>query len=119
MTGSLPDPNLGVELSELVGLLRQQASIASRSGQYEDLNRLADRFLQWQKQLKRAFNLALGDGEFVTWALLVNRVAEVRHERDGAQQLHQMAADDLKRYDRQYTALRDELDEALEAKRGG
>jgi hypothetical protein len=112
MTGSLPDANLSLDLSDLVGRLRRQANVSSRFGQYEALTHLADELVTWQRRIRRALALALGedDDATATWTTLVNQVSQVRHERDSAQMLHNMATADLREYDRQQTAQSAELD---------
>lgn len=111
MTGSLPDMNLSLDFMDLVGKLERQANIASRSGQYEDLHGLARELTEWQTRLRRAFVLALGNDDMaVAWGTIVNQVASVRHERDTAQTLHTLAAQDLRAYDAAWTKSREELE---------
>lgn len=111
MTGSLPDSNLLLDFMGLVGKLERQANIASRSGQYDDLHGLARELTEWQARLRRAFVLALGDSDMtVAWSTIVNQVASVRHERDTAQTLHTLAAEDLRAYDVAWTKSREELE---------
>lgn len=117
MTGQLPDGNLNLDLSALIGRVHQQASIASRSGQYEDLEHIAAELTLWQRRLQRAFALALGEPDNQTgWVTVVNQVAQVRHERDGAQQLHQMAVEAMAEYNRAVVEQFEELDEARSTK---
>lgn len=110
MTGSLPDHNLSTDLFEIIGRLRQSAASASRSGQFQELERIADEILQWQIRLRKAITLALGERDMSSgWGAVVNQIATVRKERDGAQQLHTLDIEDLARYAK-------ELRDALEAK---
>lgn len=118
MTGSLPDLNLSLDFSDLVGKLRREANTASRSGQYESLNRLADEMLSWQSRLRRALLLALGEESGTkAWATIVNQVNQVRHERDGAQQVSTYNAEQLREYDAKWTAQREELEELRREKK--
>jgi hypothetical protein len=113
MTGTMGDPNLNLDLSELIGKIHQQANIASRSGQMEDLQTIAIALTNWQARLRRAFLLALGEPNSTAgWVTVVNQVAQVRHERDGAQRVSTYNAEQLREYDRTFTRLRTELDEA-------
>lgn len=118
MTGSLPDPNQSLDFADLVGRLRRSAATAARHGQMDELETLAHDLLVWQARLQRAIQFAISEepDPTVTWTKIVNQVGTVRHERDSAQQLHQMAADDLRRYDEQYSRQKEELD-ALRAQK--
>jgi hypothetical protein len=112
VTGSLPDTNLSLDFMDLIGKLEIQANIASRAGQYEDLHGLARELTEWQKRLRRAFVLALGETDVtVAWGPLVNQVAQVRHERDTAQTLHSLAAEDLRQYNIAFTRAKADADE--------
>lgn len=114
---ALPDMDLSLDFMDLIGKLHRQASIASRSGQMEDLEKIAAELVEWQKRLRRAFVLALGNNDLaVAWGTLVNSVAELRRDRDTAQTLHRMAAEDLQAYDRTFTQQREELERLRQGK---
>lgn len=111
MTGSLPDMNLSLDFMDLVGKLERQANIASRAGQYDELHGLAREFIEWQKRLRRAFVLALGETDTaVGWGTIVNQVAVVRHERDGAQTLQRVTVEESRRWEQAFGETRQELE---------
>jgi hypothetical protein len=110
VTGTLPDLNLSLDFAALIGKIQRQAAIASRSGQTEDLESISRELTRWNARLRRALLSALGepDDTLVSWANIVHLVDHCRHERDGAQRLHQMAAEDLIQARQELEMLREE-----------
>jgi hypothetical protein len=112
ISGHAPDPRLGTDLFATLGRLRRiAASLNAPPMQIDSLQKVADEVIQWQQRLRKAVVDALGHHDMnLGWDTIVNQVASTVRERDSAQLLHRMAAQDLADYDAQWTAQREELD---------
>lgn len=91
-----PDMDLTLDLFEIIGRLRRSADVASRYGQTDELHRIADQVLQWQTRLRKAVVLAIGHDDMMTgWGTIVNQIAELRRERDGAQMVRKLVLEEM------------------------
>lgn len=112
MTGSMGDPNLSLDLFDIVGRLRRSADTASRYGQTDQLQRIADEIVQWQIRLRRAVTDALGTHDMNSgWDVIVREVHQMVVERDSAQQIRFLADPEIVAYSRKVAAQQEELDE--------
>jgi len=115
-----PLPNLSTGLFDLIGRIRRAiGTLRIEPMSVDRMQGLTDEIVRWQIQLRREVVEALGDHDMnVGWDTIVAQIDTLRRERDIAQTLHSMAAQDLQEYDRKWSAQREELEALREAKRG-
>jgi len=115
-----PLPNLSTGLFDLIGRIRRAiGTLRIEPMSVDRMQGLTDEIVRWQIQLRREVVEALGDHDMnVGWDTIVAQIDTLRRERDTAQTLHSMAAQDLQEYDRKWSAQRAELEALREAKRG-
>lgn len=118
--GHVPDLNLSTDLFDTIGRLRRSANTASRYGQADELQRIADEVLQWQIRLRKAIVDALGHHEMALgWGTIVNQIEAARKERDSARTLNQMTLEDVRHLEQAYGEARQELERLRQEKRNG
>lgn len=110
--GHVPDRKLDTDLFELVGKLRRSANTASRFGQTDELQAIADGILQWSVRLRKALLEALEPGLDLNagWPTLIAAAEALRKTYDSMATLVRVNAEDLMQMEQQFGEARQELE---------